>query len=154
MSFPASGQKSGDAKPRRRTASTLANRTNRRGFTLVEVLATVLLMAIILPVVGRGIELATLTAGTARHRTEAAGLAQSKLAELVVNGQWQGGTMAGDFGTDWPEYTWKGAVSNWADDTQGVGMQQLDIQVFWTARNQQQSVTVSTLVYVRPQSTS
>lgn len=124
------------------------------GFTLVEVLATVLLMAIVIPVVDRGLSAATQAAGNARHRTEAAGLAQSKLSELTVNALWQNGNLSGNFGPDWPEYTWQAAVTAWTGDTQEVGLQQLDVQVIWTARNKQESVTVSGLVYVRPQPSS
>jgi prepilin-type N-terminal cleavage/methylation domain-containing protein len=123
-----------------------------RGFTLVECLATMLLMAIILPAVDQGIAAATLSAGTTRHRTEAAGLAQSKLSELIVSGSavWSAGKLSGDFGSDWPEYKWNATVSPWVNDTQSVGLEQMDVQVTWTDRNQQMSFTVSSLVYTRP----
>jgi len=45
----------------------------RAGFTLVEVLATIMLLAIVLPVAMRGVTISTQTASTARRRTEAAG---------------------------------------------------------------------------------
>ena len=125
---------------------------HRRGFTLVECLATMLLMAIILPVVDQGIATTTLSAGTTRHRTEAAGLAQSKLSELMVSGSavWSSGALSGDFGPDWPNYKWNATVGPWVNDTQAVGLEQLDVQVTWTDRNQAMSVTVSSLVYTRP----
>jgi general secretion pathway protein I len=133
----------------------IARRSARSGgFTLVEVLATVLLMAIVVPVVNRGLAAATLAAGSARSRTEGAGLAQSKLTELTVNSLWQNGNLSGDFGPDWSQYTWKATVTNWVGDTQDVGLQQLDIQVLWTERNRPESITVSGLVYIRPQPTS
>src|SRR4051812_32907857 len=56
----------------------------RRGFTLVEVLATVAFIAIVLPVAMQGISLSVRTAGNARKQAEAAILAQSKLDETLA----------------------------------------------------------------------
>ncbi len=74
----------------------------RGGFTLVEVLAAMLLIGIVMPVVMQGVTAATRAGSSARRRTEAATLAASKLAELTVTGQWDGGTTSGDFGADCP----------------------------------------------------
>jgi prepilin-type N-terminal cleavage/methylation domain-containing protein len=125
---------------------------SRTGFTLIECLATMLLMAIVLPVAMKGIDTTLRSADSTRNRTEAAGLAQSKLSELVVSGSavWSSGGLSGDFGPDWPAYKWNATVSPWVNDTQNVGLEQLDVQVTWTSRNQPQSVTVSGLVYTRP----
>jgi hypothetical protein len=117
-------------------------------------MATVLLISICIPVINRSIEAAALAGDAARHRTEAAGLAQSKLSELIVGATWQNGQMSGNFGPDWPAYTWQATVENWTGDTQEVGLQQLDVQVLWKSRNTQQSITVSSLVYIRPVPTS
>ena len=51
--------------------------TTRRGFTLVEILATLALVAIILPVAMSGISLALRVADESRRQTEATALAQS-----------------------------------------------------------------------------
>src|ERR1700733_2966996 len=81
------------------------------GFTLIEVLATLLLMAIVLPAIMHGFTLSTSAATTARHRTEAAALAESKLNELVGTNQWQNASQQGDFQPDWPDYTWSATLS-------------------------------------------
>jgi prepilin-type N-terminal cleavage/methylation domain-containing protein len=122
---------------------------NRRAFTLIEVLAAMMLMAIVLPPVMQGVALATRNASDARRRTEAAGLAEEKLNEILATNLWQGGTLAGDFGSDWPDYHWQASVNNWAADTTTVGLEQIDLNVTWTSRNRQQSVTLSTLTYAR-----
>ncbi len=122
----------------------------RSGFTLIEVLAAMVLIGIVMPVVMQGIMVATRSGATARHRTEAAILANSKLAELTVTGQWDGGSMSGDFGADQPGYKWLAAVGDWAGDVNQIGMEQLDVTVTWIDRGQPTSVTVSGLVYVRP----
>jgi len=125
-----------------------------RGFTLIEVLAALLLMAVVMPVVMNGISLATRTSSTARRRDEAAGLAQAKLAEIISSGQWQNGNLSGDFSPDWPDYRWEAALqaqmnSNLGITTTEVTLQQLDLRVIWRARNAEDSVTLSTLVYQR-----
>ena len=88
----------------------------RNGFTLVEVLAALLLMAIILPVTMRGLGFATHAAVSSRRRNEASLLAQSKLDELLATQQWaNGGAMSGDFSGDgWPDYTWSAELVQWS----------------------------------------
>jgi len=122
----------------------------RRGFTLVEVLAAMMLIAIALPAIIKGISLATSVSTTARRRTEAVGLAESKLKEIVTAVEWQGGQMAGDFAPDWPDYHWQATVSNWPLDQTGLGIQEIDMQVTWPARGgQTDSCKLSTLTYLR-----
>ena len=123
----------------------------RRGFTLIEVLATLMLMAIVLPAIMNGITLATGAATSSRRRSEASGLAASKLQEIVAGQQWQNGSLSGDFSPDWPDYRWQATVTNWPQDNTNVGLEQIDIQVMWTARNRPDSLTLSTLAYQRSQ---
>jgi general secretion pathway protein I len=113
-----------------------------RGFTLVEVMAAVVLVAIVLPVVMRGISLATSLGDTARRRAEAAVLAHSKLHELVVTQGWQMSTMSGDFGEDNPDYKWSAEVKDWDAST----LKELDVHVTWGLGERQRSVTMTTLV--------
>jgi len=128
---------------------------HRRAFTLVEVLAAMLLMAIVLPPVMEGVSLATRNASDARHRTEAAGLAEEKLSEILATQQWQGGTLSGDFGSDAPAYHWQATVNGWAADTTSVGLQQIDLSVLWNdSAGRQKSVILSTLTYVRTTATT
>ena len=138
----------GDSSQFRKRASRVRRRP-RRGFTLIEVLATLMLLAIVMPAIQQGISIASGTASSARRRTEAAGLAESKLNELLATGQWQDGQVSGDFSPDWPDYRWQATVSGWQSDTTSAGLQQLDVTVSWTARNRPDSVTLSTLTYVR-----
>jgi len=118
----------------------------RKGFTLIEVLAALLLIAIVLPVVMQGLSLASAAAGSARRRTEAAGLAESKLNELVATGSWQTGNVSGDFAPDWPEYRWEAALSTYSSDSSGQSLEEIDLRVMWTQRGREESVALSTLV--------
>ena len=126
----------------------------RRGFTLIEVLAAMLLMAIVLPPVMEGVALATRAASDARRRTEAAGLAEEKLSELLATSQWTGGSLSGDFGAGWPDYHWQANVYGWAADTTTQSLQQIDLNVTWTSRGHQQSITLSTLAFTPVSSSS
>jgi len=128
-----------------------SRRSGRHGFTLVEVLATLMLIAIVLPAVMRGIALATAAGSTARKRTEASSLAEAKLNEIVATQQWEGGTLAGDFAPDWPDYRWQATVTPWPQDNTGLSMQELDLKVTWGTVDHPGSVTLSTLVYDRTQ---
>jgi len=118
----------------------------RGGFTLVEVLVTMAMMAAILPVAMRGISVAITTASTARHKAEAATLAQSKLNELMSTYLLIGDTSvvgsSGDFGEAWPNYTW---TSTSSDDTQ-LGVTQMTLTVTWTERGGQRSYDLSTML--------
>ena len=89
---------------------------DRRGFTLVEVLVTLLLLGIVLPTIMRGVALASTVASDAHRRTEAAGLAQAKLAEIVADDLWESGNLSGDFSPDFPQYRWQASVQAWAGD--------------------------------------
>lgn len=125
-------------------------RPTRAGFTLPEVLATLLLVAIVLPSVMQGISLATAAAGTARQRSEATALAESKLNELTATNQWQSGGLSGDFGQEWPAYTWQAEVQSWVEPS----ARQLHVHVTWYARGRNYDVTLSTLVYTAAPVTS
>ena len=116
----------------------------QRAFTIVEVLATLTLTAIVLPAVVHGVLLCLATAGHARHQAQAASLAQSKMAEIVTSRDFFDTEMAGDFGEDLPGFTWVAQMNNWEDGR----LAQLDVSVMWTRRNQEHHINLSTLVYV------
>jgi prepilin-type N-terminal cleavage/methylation domain-containing protein len=113
------------------------------GFTFIELLATVVLIGIIMPVAMRSIGLCTRLGGHSRRQIEAASLARTKLTELTSSQGWKTGGKRGDFGSDWPGYQWTAAVSNWTDSV----VSQLDLTVTWQSQGQQRSLTLSTLVY-------
>ena len=113
-----------------------------RGFTLIEVLATLVLLAIVLPVAMRGVSLALAAASNARHTSEAATLAEAKLNELVVQGQGTVATASGDFAPDHPDYRW--LCQNAERD---YGVSEVAVRVSWTERGQERSLIVSTLAY-------
>ncbi len=120
----------------------IAERSRRGGFTFIELLATVVLIGIIMPVAMHSIALCASLGGQARRQIEAASLARTKLTELSASDDWKTSQKAGEFGDDWPGYRWTAEVSSWTDST----MSQLDLIVFWQSRGKERSVKLSTLV--------
>ncbi|HLX59731.1 MAG TPA: prepilin-type N-terminal cleavage/methylation domain-containing protein [Planctomycetota bacterium] len=115
----------------------------RRGFSLIEVLAALLLVAIVLPVVMQAFDVTTSMATLARQRTEAAALADSQINELVGTGDWKLGVLSGDFADQGhPEYTWRAELVNWDTST----LEELDVHVIWEFHGKEHDYTVSTLV--------
>jgi prepilin-type N-terminal cleavage/methylation domain-containing protein len=119
-----------------------------RGFTFVELLATMVLISIVMPVVMRTIGLCTQMAGQSRRQVEAVCLAKTKLTELTAAQDWENGSSRGDFGTDWPGYEWSMAVANWTED---AVVRQLDLTVTWRSVGRQRQIILSTLVYPQEQ---
>jgi prepilin-type N-terminal cleavage/methylation domain-containing protein len=121
-------------------------RPARSGFTLIEVLVTLLLMVIVVPVILEGMSVATRSGSIARRKTEAAGLAESRLNELVATGDYQS-VQSGDFGAEWPDFRWNLTVETWSSaGVQVTGLQQVTITVTWGDQRPGQSVVLSTLV--------
>jgi len=118
-------------------------RVRPRGFTLVEILATLALVGILLPAVTGGLSLCLSMAGQARQQAQAASLAHGKLSEVVATAQLQSASMKGDFGTDWPDYRWAANLSDW----DGATLRQLDVTVSWRHAGKDRGVTMTTLVY-------
>ncbi len=116
----------------------------RRGMTLIEVLATVAIIAVALPPIMYGISMATAVAGVARQRAEASTLAQNKieeLAQLVALGE--DVPTSGDFGDDYALYRWQSTSQDWDEQN----LTQLQVTVTWTTRGRTLDVTLTTLVY-------
>lgn len=79
---------------------------NTKGFTLIEVMIAMAILAAVLVVVfqlqSQSISIST----DSRFMTTAALLAQSKMAEVEAGSIMDTNTKDGDFGTDFPDYTW------------------------------------------------
>ena len=129
-------------------ATTSRNKTtrgprHRGGFTFAELLATVVLIGIIMPVAMQTIALCTRLAGLSRKETEAASLARAKLTELIASQDWQSGSKQGDFGSDWPGYQWTTDIGVWTDSI----VSEINLTVRWQSQGLQREVTLGTLAY-------
>lgn len=119
----------------------------RRGFTLPEVLATLVIVGIVLPVAMRGITVSLQAAGESRHKVEAGQLAQQKLSELLLDrANTSSLNGSGDFGDAWPDYKWE-STSSTARLNTTAEVDEVDVTVKWTAQGAERSVVLSTLVF-------
>lgn len=113
-------------------------------FTLAEVLVALLVTAVVIPVALR----ALMVAGSLRHaavwRQQAVELADMKLHELVVTGEWTESEESGDFGDDYPEFSWELTTDTWTDGD--IALREVDLTVRGPARVGQTVVTLTTLV--------
>ena len=113
-----------------------------RGFTLVEMLAAMLFVAIVIPAAARGLILANRAGVVAERKRVAAELADYLLTETIVTEAWTDGYQEGDFGEEWPEYRWILEEESWDEDTMRV----VSVEVLFNVQETEYAVRLSTLV--------
>jgi type II secretion system protein I len=115
----------------------------RAGFTLAEVLAALLFMAIVIPVAMEGLRVASRAGVVSERKALAARLAESKLNELIVTGQWQSAATKGTIYEGLQSYTWQLQSAPWSEDG---AMRLVTVHVSVPVQGQDYDVHVSTLV--------
>jgi general secretion pathway protein I len=80
---------------------------DRRGFTLLEVMVAVAILAIALVAILKANVQSLDTLVETRERTTVALLAASKMAEVEAVGVANWSEFQGDFGEDYPDFTWR-----------------------------------------------
>jgi type II secretion system protein I len=124
------------------------------GFTLIEVLTALAILAVVLSVAMSGIGVATQLAGITRQRDIASNLAQTKLNELAATGNWNNGASGGQFSSD-PNYSWQASTQTVSEtDLPDVGLTQLSVTVDWQSLGREHHITMTTLIYTSPPSTT
>jgi hypothetical protein len=88
------------------------------------------------------VSLALAAASNARHTAEATGLAETKLSELTLDSLSATTEGSGDFGSEYPGYTWASQRTS-----RDYGLTELAVQVSWIERGRQKSLIVSTLTF-------
>jgi hypothetical protein len=118
------------------------SRRFRAGFTLAEVLAALLFMAIVIPVSVEGIRVANRAGVVAQRKGIAARLGENLLNELVVTGRWQDSSQSGVFEEGPQNFRWRLRNEPWNIDAMRV----ITVEVTFNAQNQEYHVRLSTLV--------
>jgi len=122
----------------------LATATNCRrtaGFTLVEVLAALMLLAIVIPTAVQALHVATLTGEVAARKSVAARVADRVLNESIVMTNWTSGSQNGTVSEGPIDYRWTLTSQTWPQDA----MQLLTVEVKYPAQGRDFSVKMSTL---------
>ena len=133
MRFPARTNKTG------RTGGTAA-------FTLAEVLAALLFMAIVIPAALEGLHIASLAGTVAARKGEAARIAQRVLTENLVTTNWNQSGQSGTVTEGQRQFRWTLRTAPWTQDPNQNVILKLSVDVFFTAQNRDYSVRLSTLV--------
>jgi hypothetical protein len=127
------------ARMSRRTPA--ATRTSCAAFTLAEVLAALLFLAIVIPAVVETLHVASLAGEVAARKGAAARVADRVLNESLVTTNWGNGTQNGTVTEGAEEFRWTLSSQNWPQDS----MQWLTAEVKYTAQGRDYSVKLSTL---------
>jgi type II secretory pathway pseudopilin PulG len=112
-------------------------------FTLAEVLAALAFMAIVIPVALQGLRVASRAGIVAERKATAARLAERKLNELIVTGQWESAASKGTVQEGLQSYSWRLQSEPWAEDS---AMRLVTVLVTVPVEGQDYDVPVSTLV--------
>ena len=105
-----------------------------KGFTLLEVMIAVAIIAIALTTLLGSQAQSVSFANSAKFETMAALLAQSKMSEITIRAADSLSSDSGDFGDDYPGYRWETTVSNVSIeglDAIADYLKQVDLTVTW-----------------------
>lgn len=109
------------------------------GFTLLEVMVAIAIIAIALTAVLGSQSQSLSLASEAKFSTTATFLAQSKMAEIEAEKPEDLTSDSGDFGEDFPGYRWDKSVKDVTfDEPEGISdhLKQIDLTVSWEEHDQ------------------
>jgi type II secretory pathway pseudopilin PulG len=121
--------------------ATATNCNRAAGFTLVEVLAALLFLAIVIPTAVEALHMATLSGEVAVRKSAAARVADRVLNESIVMTNWNSGTQSGTVTEGAQNFNWTLTSQTWPQDS----MQLLTAEVKYSAQGKDYSVKLSTL---------
>jgi hypothetical protein len=116
------------------------------GFTLAEVLAAMLFMAIVIPVAVQGLRLAALAGEVAVRKSEARRVAERVLAESIITTNWSKSSLDGVLAEGLHQFKWVIRNEPWLQEP----MRQLSVQVTFAVQARNYDVRLSTLVDSTP----
>ena len=124
----------------------MADRTSRprrrAAFTLVEVLASLLMMAIIIPVAIEGMSVASRVGMLGQRKAAAMRVAERVINEVLVESQIQQASSSGTAYEGDTAYPWVMRTENWPEDA----MQQMTVTVSFPVQGALHEISVSTLL--------
>jgi hypothetical protein len=123
----------------------LRARNGNRAFTLAEVLAAMLFMAIVIPVALQGVRIASLAGEVGQRKMIAARIGNKVLNELNVTGQLQNAARSGSVHEGGLDYNWSIRSAIWTEDTTSP-MTLVTMTVAYKAQGKTYDVKLSTLV--------
>jgi hypothetical protein len=116
-----------------------APKIKHKAFTLAEVLAALLFMAIVVPV-------AIQAGAVAQRKGEAARIAQRVLNESLITTNWSQSLQSGTTIEGQRQFHWTLRSEPWTQDPAQNVLRQLSVEVTFSAQNREYAVKLSTLV--------
>jgi type II secretory pathway pseudopilin PulG len=133
------------------SGTALTGGRSRDGFTLAEVLAALLFMAIVIPVALEAMHVASRAGTVAERKSEAARVAGRILNENIANTNWNsGGSQSGTVNEGLRQFNWSLNNDSWDIDRNLSTMRLLSVEVKYVVQGQNYSVRLSTLVDSAP----
>ena len=126
-------------------ASTSSARRATAGFTLAEVLAALVFMAILIPVALEGLSIASRAGEVAARKGDAALVAERILNESLVTTNWNQTVQSGTLRQGFRDFRWTLRNDSWNGDPNQSVMRLLTVEVKFAAQGQDYSVHLSTL---------
>lgn len=114
-------------------------------FTLAEVLAALLFMAIVIPVALEAMRIASRAGVLAERKREAARVAEKILNESIVTTNWNTSALSGTILEADREYRWQLRTESWSEPD----MRLLSVEVDFPVQGQDYSVKMSTLANIQ-----
>lgn len=111
------------------------------GFTLAEVLAALMFLAIVIPTAVQVLHLASLAGEVAVRKSAAARIANRVLNESLVTTNWGNGVQSGVATEGAIDYHWRLQTQTWPVDP----MQTVTVEVTYSAQGRDYSVRMTTL---------
>ena len=112
-----------------------------RAFTLVEVLAALLFMAIVIPVAMQGVSVASRAGNLGQRKAAAIRVAERVLDEMLVTGEASSAASTGTLTEGDMSYTWTMTSTPWTEDA----MTMVTVKVTFAVQGDNFEVSLSTL---------
>ena len=119
-----------------------ASRNAASAFTLAEVLAALLFMAIVSPVAVQGLRIASRAGELAERKREAVRVAERILNESIVTTNWNKSATSGAINEAEREYRYTLRTESWS---QSSSMQLLSVEVTFPVQGEDHAVQLNTL---------
>src|SRR5881397_269027 len=116
------------------------------GFTLAEVLAALVFMAILIPVALEGLSIASRAGEVAARKGQAALVAERILNENIVTTNWNTTALSGTLRQGLLDFRWTLHNEPWDQDPNQNAMRLLSVEVVFAAHGKDYSLRMSTLV--------
>lgn len=128
----------------------LINKKSLTGFTLLEVIVAMVIVVVGLVLISQAFSIGLRAVRVSDKATVARFLAEQKITELEILAFTTIQSATGDFGTDYPGYTWQQEVVT----TNLANLIQVNLTIAWTEDNATRTLVITKLIANHGEATS